>query len=122
MASAYNALPAIRSQSPTRSADQTGISDTNRPAPSRRGISSYQAAAARWATGATGGDPAAGGDGGYPGAPYDKKLEIWRRRWERAEEVMRKRNVVLRSWRVGTDVMDECVRLVKREMERQEGN
>jgi hypothetical protein len=33
---------------------------------------------------------------------------------------MRSRKVVLRTWRVGSDVSDECVRLVKREMERQE--
>jgi phosphatidate phosphatase APP1 len=120
IASAYNALPAIRSSSPPRgSADQTGISSENRPNP-RRGLSSYPAAAARWATGATGGDPAAGGDAGAPGAPYDKKLEIWRRRWSRAEEVLQQRGVVLRSWRVGGDVVDECVDLVRRETERVE--
>ncbi|EXJ92331.1 hypothetical protein A1O3_00881 [Capronia epimyces CBS 606.96] len=121
IASAYNALPAIRSTSPSRSADQTGIGSDNRPnppLPSRRGLSSYPAAAARWATGASGGDPAAGGDAGYPGASYDKKLEIWKRRWARSEEIMRQRGVVLRSWRVGGDVMDECVKLVKRELER----
>ncbi|KAL2433301.1 Phosphatidate phosphatase APP1 [Exophiala dermatitidis] len=121
IASAYNALPAIRSSSPSRPADQTGISSDNRPAPPippRRGLSSYPAAAARWATGATGGDPAAGGDAGYPGASYDKKLEIWKRRWARSEEIMRQRGVVLRSWRVGSDVMDECVNLVKKELQR----
>ncbi|EXJ94073.1 hypothetical protein A1O1_02466 [Capronia coronata CBS 617.96] len=129
MASAYNQLPAMRSSSPSRptaaaaAADQTGIGSDNRPnppLPPRRGLSSYPAAAARWATGATGGDPAAGGDGGYPAASYDKKLEIWKRRWARSEEIMRQRGVVLRSWRVGTDVMDECVRVVKRELERME--
>lgn len=113
LASAYNALPAIRS------ADQTGISNDNRPVPPgppRRGLSSYPAAAARWATGATGGDPAAGGDGGLPGGSYDKKLELWRRRWARSEEIMQQRGVVLRSWRVGSDVMDECVKLVQKEL------
>lgn len=121
IASAYNALPAIRSSSPTRAADQTGISSDRRPnppLPPRRGISSYPAAAARWATGATGGDPAAGGDAGAPGASYDKKLEIWKRRWARSEEIMRQRGVVLRTWRVGSDVMEECVSLVKEELER----
>lgn len=126
IASAYNALPAIRSSSPTRQADQTGIASDSRPnppIPPRRGLSSYPAAAARWATGASGGDPAAGGDGGLGlplsgGTPYDKKLEIWKRRWARAEEIMDQRGVVLRSWRVGGDVMDECVRLVRRELER----
>jgi phosphatidate phosphatase APP1 len=129
IASAYNALPAIRSTGGSGASDQTGISSSpdTRPAPpvpSRRGISSYPVAAAaaagRWATGATGGDPAAGGDAGaLPGAPYDKKLEIWRRRWQRAEDVMSQRGVVLRSWRVGSDVMDEAVNLAWSELERQ---
>ncbi|KIV86643.1 hypothetical protein PV11_02243 [Exophiala sideris] len=120
IATAYNALPAIRSSGPSRPADQTGISGENRPAPPpmRRGLSSYPAAAARWATGATGGDPAAGGDGGAPGGTYDKKLEIWKKRWARAEEIMKQRGVVLRSWRVGSDVMDECEQLVKKELEK----
>ncbi|KEF55378.1 uncharacterized protein A1O9_08128 [Exophiala aquamarina CBS 119918] len=128
IASAYNALPAIRSTSGGPS-DQADISSSpeNRPGPPvppRRGISSYPVAAAaaagRWATGATGGDPAAGGDAGaLPGAPYDKKLEIWRRRWQYAEEVMHENGVVLRSWRVGSDVMDEAVKLAWSELERQ---
>ncbi|KAL6242886.1 hypothetical protein RBB50_009986 [Rhinocladiella similis] len=123
ISSAYNALPPIRSTSPSRPADQTGISSDNRPnppLPPRRGLSSYPAAAARWATGATGGDPAAGGDGGMVGATYDKKLEIWKRRWARAEEIMHQRGVFLRTWRVGSDVMDDCVRLVKKELEKSE--
>lgn len=132
IASAYNALPALRSTAGGGGgggADQTGISSSpdTRPAPpipSRRGISSYPVAAAaaagRWATGATGGDPAAGGDAGAPpGAPYDKKLDLWRRRWQRAEEIMGQRGVVLRSWRVGSDVMEEAVNLAWSELERQ---
>lgn len=133
IASAYNALPAIRSTGGSGtggSSDQTGIASSpeTRPAPpvpARRGISSYPVAAAaaagRWATGATGGDPAAGGDaGGAPGAPYDKKLDLWKRRWQYAEEVMGQRGVVLRSWRVGADVMEEAVNLAWSELERQE--
>ncbi|KAK5048999.1 hypothetical protein LTR84_005421 [Exophiala bonariae] len=129
IASAYNALPAIRSTTGGAS-DQTGIgaSPETRPGPPmppRRGISSYPVAAAaaagRWATGASGGDPAAGGDaGGAPGAPYDKKLELWQRRWQHAEEIMGQRGVVLRSWRVGSDVMDEAVNLAWSELERQD--
>jgi phosphatidate phosphatase APP1 len=107
-AGAYAALPSIRSDSPTRA---------ERPGQSRRGLSSYPAAAARWATGATGGDPLAGGDGGAPvGASIDKKEEIWRRRWQHAEYELKQKGVVLRSWRVGGDVMDEAVRIVERAM------
>lgn len=106
---AYNALPQLRS-SPTLRPEDVSASSM----PPRRGLTSYPAAAARWATGATGGDPAAGGDGGVPGAPYNKKEEMWKRRWARAEEIMRSQGIVLSSWRVGSDVMGECVRVVER--------
>lgn len=109
---AYNALPQIRS--PSRDPG-----DGQPPMPPRRGITAVPAAAARWATGATGGDPLAGGDGGAPGASYDKKEEMWKRRWARAEDIMQRQRVVLRTWRVGSDVMEECTRLVERELRRQ---
>ena len=131
IASAYNALPAIRSQSPTRSysgsSESTSLSNeprANPPLPTRRGISSYPAAAARWAVGTDIYSSAAGDlsadAAGTAGAPYDKKLEIWRRRWQRSEEMLRARKVVLKTWRVGSDVSDECLRLAQRELERQE--
>jgi phosphatidate phosphatase APP1 len=102
-AGAYAALPAIRSESPD-----------SRPNQPRRGLTSYPAAAARWATGASGGDPAAGGDGGLPFGTPDKKEEMWRRRWARAEAEMKRHSVVLRSWRVGEDVSAEAVRIVEK--------
>lgn len=109
LSTAYNALPPLRSQSPTRD-----VNDPNGPPlPPRRGLSSYPAAAARWATGASGGDPAAGGDGGAVGAPYDKKVELWKRRWAKAEEIMKRNHVMLKTWRKGGDVMQDCVRLVE---------
>jgi len=68
-----------------------------------------------WGTGASSGDPAAGGGGGAaPGTPYSKKEEVWRRRWARAEELMRREEVILRTWRVGGDVMEECVEICER--------
>lgn len=126
ISSAYNALPAIRAQSPSRtntgSSDSTTLSNSNPPLPARRTVSSYPAAAARWATSGGTDSFSGAGDLGYTsdGSPYDKKLDIWRRRWARAEEILRPRKVVLRAWRVGGDVSDECIRLVKNEMERQE--
>jgi phosphatidate phosphatase APP1 len=104
-AGAYAALPALRSESPDA-----------RPGQPRRGLTSYPAAAARWATGATGGDPAAGGDGGAPFATPDKKEEMWRRRWARAEHELNSRGVILRSWRVGEDVSGEAERIVEKAM------
>jgi hypothetical protein len=44
----------------------------------------------------------------------DKKEEMWRRRWARAEAEMKRHSVVLRSWRVGEDVSAEAVRIVEK--------
>ncbi|EAS28446.2 actin cytoskeleton organization protein App1 [Coccidioides immitis RS] len=43
----------------------------------------------------------------------NKREEAWRRRWARAREILDRRGVMLQSWRVGDDVQDVCVRLVK---------
>ncbi|KAI9374719.1 hypothetical protein BJX61DRAFT_532170 [Aspergillus egyptiacus] len=49
-----------------------------------------------------------------PAAPLpNKREELWRRRWERASEIMADRGVVLGSWRVGKDVQDVSLWLVK---------
>ncbi|KAI8934613.1 hypothetical protein NX059_008306 [Plenodomus lindquistii] len=51
---------------------------------------------------------------GGPGEPYGTKREqLWRQRWARAEQVLKEQNVVLRSWRVGTDVVGESERIIK---------
>jgi phosphatidate phosphatase APP1 len=42
------------------------------------------------------------------------RIELWRRRWAAAEEVLKKEGVVLKSWRVGTDVMDDSMELVRK--------
>jgi len=51
-----------------------------------------------------------------------KKEVLWRQRWGRAQQVMRKHGVVLRSWRVGGDVRAESERLVKEALEKDERN
>ncbi|KAF8453442.1 hypothetical protein BGX38DRAFT_1176971 [Terfezia claveryi] len=43
----------------------------------------------------------------------DKKAELWKRRWEYADEVLAEQGVLLKSWRVGQDVQEECVALAK---------
>lgn len=45
-------------------------------------------------------------------AVVNKKEELWKRRWARAKGLMEEHGVVLKSWRVGTDVMDDAVRLI----------
>lgn len=111
LATAYNAIPPLRSQYPgaVDPANPNGP-----PLPPRRGLSSYPAAAARFVTGATGGDPAAGGDGGAPGQSADRKLEMWKRRWARSREIMTHHGVFLQTWRNGADVMDQCAMIVEK--------
>jgi phosphatidate phosphatase APP1 len=50
-----------------------------------------------------------GGEGQYG----TKREQLWRQRWAKAEEIMRERGVVLRSWRVGTDIMGEAEKIIK---------
>ena len=49
-----------------------------------------------------------------PPPPPNKKEEMWQRRWARAEELLRGEGVMLRSWRVGTEVIGEARRLVEK--------
>jgi phosphatidate phosphatase APP1 len=45
--------------------------------------------------------------------PYNKKLELWLRRLERAHEVLERNGVRLYTWRRGDDVVSEAVGIVK---------
>lgn len=49
-------------------------------------------------------------------AGVNKKLELWRRRLERAQEVLEGRGVALYTWRNGQDVMREAVGIVRTEL------
>ncbi|RDW89797.1 phosphatidate phosphatase App1 family protein [Aspergillus mulundensis] len=52
-----------------------------------------------------------------PRAPLpNKREELWRRRWERASGILADKGVVLGSWRVGKDVQDVSLWLVKEAM------
>lgn len=42
-----------------------------------------------------------------------KREQLWRQRWGRAEQVLEEHNVVLRSWRVGSDVIGESEKIIK---------
>jgi len=55
----------------------------------------------------------AASESAMPPAPLpNKREELWRRRWDRAAEILQKQNVVLGSWRVGSDAQPVCVWLV----------
>ncbi|KAI8625642.1 hypothetical protein F5Y19DRAFT_262021 [Xylariaceae sp. FL1651] len=68
--------------------------------------------------------PPAGGGSPNQG-PLNKKLELWKRRLERAQDVLGQHGIPLYTWRRGEDVVEEAVgiaREVMREMEIQERN
>jgi hypothetical protein len=59
------------------------------------------------------------GDGQY----INKREQLWRQRWARAEQILGDHGVVLRSWRVGTDAIAEAERIIKEnERENRTGN
>lgn len=45
-----------------------------------------------------------------------KKEDLWRKRWERAKYILEQKGVKLMSWRVGSDVKEETIRIVKWEL------
>ncbi|PYH49491.1 phosphatidate phosphatase App1 family protein [Aspergillus saccharolyticus JOP 1030-1] len=61
-----------------------------------------------------------GSENAYPPPPAaplpNKREEMWRRRWERAQELLEPQGVVLGSWRVGRDAQDVSVWLVQEAM------
>ncbi|KAF3046046.1 hypothetical protein E8E12_010632 [Didymella heteroderae] len=65
-----------------------------------------------------------GGQGQTADGQYVNKREaMWRQRWARAEQILSEQGVVLRSWRVGTDLMTEAERIIKsNEKENRIGN
>ena len=49
--------------------------------------------------------------GGEPGV--SKKEYLWKQRWSRAKDLLEPKGVTMRTWRVGSDVADVCVKLVE---------
>ncbi|KAI1003810.1 hypothetical protein K3495_g4400 [Podosphaera aphanis] len=48
--------------------------------------------------------------------PTNKKLDLWRRRWKKAKQILESQGVVLRAWKVGSDASDETLRMIKEKM------
>ncbi|CAI7662984.1 unnamed protein product [Penicillium manginii] len=58
-------------------------------------------------------------DSGMPPAPLpNKREELWRRRWERATEILEDHGVVLGSWRVGSDAQSVCMWLIEEQLKK----
>ncbi|KAF1345469.1 hypothetical protein BDV97DRAFT_406524 [Delphinella strobiligena] len=121
----YAMGPRTMTSATTRSMDE--LKPQGRPGPPqppRRNLSSYPYAAASYASNRIGSswgsenntnsnNSGSEGTGGPYQTPVNKKEEMWKRRWARAKELMDRKGVVLRAWRVGSDVDDVCIALVR---------
>lgn len=54
-----------------------------------------------------------GGGGGGTATPPNKKLDLWRRRLQRAQEALDRQGVALYTWRRGDEVVDEALGIVR---------
>jgi len=134
VAAAYNSLPEVRSyipgtagyntsrpQPPSNSSSYSTNSDRAPPPPPRRltpastaSISSPQRLS--WNNNSPEYDSSddESYSPGNTGAPVNKKLDLWKRRWKRAKDILDSQGVVLRSWRVGSDVCLDAVHIVEK--------
>ena len=130
VSAAYNSLPSfyasnLSTQQPSSSTPGSILSNKTLrgpppvPPPPRRGLtstinpsSSMNAATNPPIAGSGLGDSYTEPDN--PDTYLSKKEELWLRRWQYASKVFKEQGVMLRSWRVGLDVADECVRVVER--------
>ena len=56
---------------------------------------------------------------GEAGRMVDKREQLWRQRWTRAEQVLGEQGVTLKSWRVGADAVKVAEKLIKEQLERE---
>lgn len=97
----------------TETRTTTGVAP---PPPPRRNVSSFPVPTAKKSL-----NRLSGGwdDDSMPPSPGDnlsKKEYLWRTRWTAAQQKLDRIGVTLRSWRVGSDVADVCVRLAEMEL------
>lgn len=135
LVSAYNSLPTWSSysqqqpqQAPSGSTPADDLNRTEKlppPVPPRRGLSSYPAAAAHYATNRLSGgwsgniSESSNRDANNGSIPQSspqvsKKEEAWRRRWDDAKKILDGKRVMLKSWRKGEDVMDDVIKLIEK--------
>lgn len=98
--SAWQHAPSI----PYHARPQTTSSQTSQP---------FSTAAPRQAINRTSTGSTLAGPGGDQQQYGTKKEILWRQRWAHAEHVLGEQGVVLRSWRAGSDIMDEAVSIIQ---------
>ena len=135
---AYQAMPAVRGYLPSmgssssvasqKSLDSVGGTAQPPPLP-RRGIKSSAASYAYSAANKVSGykstvsdkargveRPSSSDSSSIEGPPINKKFELWKRRWARANELLAKEGVMLKSWRKGEDVASTAIQLVEKNL------
>ena len=131
--SSYTETPRAMSTASTKSMDELRPSSSStvraappRPPPRVRNTTSYSTTATRKTTNRLSGAWDDGSGGSLPGTPSEagmsRKEFLWNQRWARAKAVLEKQGVTLRTWRIGADVADICVRLAEqafREIEKE---
>ncbi|EME50034.1 hypothetical protein DOTSEDRAFT_50175 [Dothistroma septosporum NZE10] len=89
------------------------------PPPPRRNVTSYSLTQARQAS--SNRRSATYDDDSLPSSPGEgvsKKEFLWKQRLDRARSTLERNGVTLRTWRVGSDVADVCVRLIEMELQK----
>ncbi|KUJ21093.1 actin patch protein 1 [Mollisia scopiformis] len=120
VSAAYNALPEVRSYMPGRGYSQqpaqsesSGNSSSERPAlPPRRQTGGSITKRLSWNSTDTSEDESYRPND----VPVNKKLDLWKRRWKRAKDILDGQGVALRSWRVGGDACIEAIQMVEKAM------
>jgi len=123
VSAAYNALPEVRSYIPGYHSPSQGPQSTNSlsserappPPPRRNAASTVGGGLSKrlsWNSTDSEDDSYRPNNNALP----NKKLDLWKRRWKRAKEILDSKGVELRSWRVGSDVCLEAVQMVEKTM------
>jgi phosphatidate phosphatase APP1 len=140
VSNAYNSIPPASSYLPSRSSNQSHSpssgtdvsyrpSNTNRdreadrpPPPPRRGVAATAAAHSSnrlsWGNRSveTSDDEGISANPASYELPVNKKVDMWRRRWKRAKDILDAHHVELRSWRTGEHACLDACRLVEKHM------
>jgi phosphatidate phosphatase APP1 len=123
---AYNHLPEVRSYIPGMTEVQTSPKSMDGPPPPPRRKSTIPSSTSTmnrlsWTNTTStnnSNSPDSSDDDYRPsnGAPANKKLDLWKRRWKRAKDILDGQGVELRAWRTGGDVCIEAVHMVEQAM------
>jgi phosphatidate phosphatase APP1 len=115
----YNLLPEVHGPISSRGVESevsSSASEKPPPPPPRRGttasISNSVPNRMSWNSPDTSDDESRPSNS----VPVNKKLDLWKRRWKRAKDILDSQGVELRSWRVGGDVCLDAVQMVEKAM------